>query len=331
MRPLIAACFLILILAFVIDGSDASRLKIKTHRFFPPTPNGEISLDQQLINLGEKLFHDKQLSLNNAISCASCHQAKYAFGDNQPKSIDAKGQSTERNTPPLFNLLWQNSLFWDGRLSSLEEQISSPLSKEGEMGISIQDACNKINRLADYAKWSEQLKVSEIDSTLLVRSIAEFEKSIISSNSKYDQVLMGLDTFTMAEQKGFTIFNDQTKAKCLHCHALDASALGSNYQLMNNGMEIIDSGRYHISNSHQDIGKFKTPSLRNLKYTAPYMHDGRFSTLEEVLDHYDQPLDHEFTDAKIEAHLGGANLTNQEREYVLAFLNTLNDATIIAD
>ncbi|MBK21814.1 MAG: cytochrome-c peroxidase [Flavobacteriales bacterium] len=308
-------------------------------KFFPPPYSSTNNPTHLGYDLGRHLFYDPILSIDSSISCASCHQQSSAFSDNLRFSKGVNDNLTSRNSMPLFNLAWYPKMFWDGRAKTIEEQVLHPVRHSKEMGLNWLEAEKRISKSPFYKqKFKKAFGDAKIDSFLIAKSIAQFERALISANSKYDSVLRGQAYFTAKELAGFNHVNDQTKGNCLHCHTTDGNALGTTGKFSNNGL---DTAMLHISfkdkglggnnNILSDYGKFKIPSLRNLLYTAPYMHDGRFNTLEEVLDFYSEGINQSITvDSKIANVLnGGQHLTNKEKQEIIAFLKTLSDDSFV--
>ncbi|MGI8892928.1 MAG: cytochrome-c peroxidase, partial [Bacteroidia bacterium] len=245
-----------------------------------------------------------------------------------------------RNVLPLFNLAWYTSLFWDGRVTSIEEQIFHPVRNQDEMKLMWSDAVTRIQEKEFYRnKFQIAFNTTEVDSLLIAKAIAQFLRTLISYQSKYDRVLNGEEYFTKDEYQGFILMNDMTKGDCLHCHSTDSDALGTFGTFSNNGLDeaedtrlFTDKGLGGYTNKINDYGKFKIPSLRNLVFTAPYMHDGRFNSLEEVLNFYSEGVKKSATiDSKMGfVHQGGVNLNLLEKQQIILFLKTLSDSTFIA-
>jgi cytochrome c peroxidase len=245
-----------------------------------------------------------------------------------------------RNTLPLFNLAWYKKLFWDGRVNSIEEQIFEPVKAHNELNVSWIEVEKRINKSAFYkSKFKQVFEVNKIDSNIISKALAQFLRTLISNHSKFDKVLQGKDYLNKEEQEGFVLMNEQTKGYCLHCHSTDANALATSLEFSNNGLDEIkntkgfkDKGLGAITKKDVDVGKFKIPSLRNIALTAPYMHDGRFNTLEEVLDFYATGLKHSPTiDSKMEfVHQQGNRLSKEEQKAIIAFLKTMTDSVFIS-
>lgn len=307
---------------------------------FPKMPQPESNqVTKEGQELGRYLFYDPILSSDSTFSCASCHIQKFAFSDTTAFSKGIHKQRQERNTLPLFNLAWYKRLFYDGRASSIELQVFHPVRNKNEMDLNWVGATKRINRSKFYKKKFQKVFGNvAIDSTMVAKVIAQFERTLLSYNSKYDKAIRKQASFTMDELEGLELVNDMTKTSCLHCHTTDADALGTTGDFSNNGLDEIksitdfkDKGLGRISGKPSDYGKFKIPSFRNLLFTAPYMHDGRFKTLEEVLDFYSEGIKISPTiDSKMEfAHKGGSRLTKDEKRKIIAFLKTMSDSIFI--
>lgn len=312
-------------------------------KFFPTMP---VDIDNLVTNegvdLGRHLFYDTLLSRDFDLSCASCHRQEYAFSDS-PKtfSIGHADIRTARNTMPLYNLAWYPSYFWDGRAQTLEEQIFHPVRSPSEMNFTWKEATSRIKKNSFYKqKFKAAFGNQQIDSLLIAKAIAQFLRTLISNTSKFDRVLAGEEYLSEDEYAGFVLMNDMTKGDCLHCHTTDANALGTTGRFSNNGLDhaedpndYIDKGLGGYTNKIEDVGKFKIPSLRNLSFTAPYMHDGRFESLEKVLDFYSEGVHLTANiDSKMgRAQQGGVKLTAKEKEQIILFLLTLSDSVFIAN
>jgi cytochrome c peroxidase len=310
---------------------------------FPPMPVSAANpVTVQGAVLGRYLFYDPILSADSSISCASCHKQSRAFSDGPRRfSQGIEGQLQKRNTPPLFNLAWYPRLFWDGRADGPESQVFHPVRNADEMNMSWKQLAIRVERSPFYRqKFRELYGDRAIDSSLIAMVIAQFERTLVSYRSKYDQVLAGKTRFTLDELEGMELVNDLTKGNCMHCHTTDGDALGTTGAFSNNGLDegtdtkaFKDGGLGLITQSSKDLGKFKIPSLRNLLFTSPYMHDGRFNTLAEVLDFYSEGLKKSPTvDPKMEfVHQGGSRLNTHEKRKIILFLKTLSDSAFIAD
>jgi len=278
--------------------------------------------------LGRHLFYEPMLSEDTTVSCGSCHMQTFGFsnGPSHPTSHGVHSLLGKRNSPALFNLTWHTKIMWDGGVNNLENQPIGPIQNPIEMNLSLSNA---LTRIAASPKYKTLFKNAYGDTVVtsqrFLKSFAQFMGLMVSYNSKYDKVKNGSDVFTASENNGYTVF----KNNCAACHA---EPLFSDYSFRNNGLPVNsyqDSGRYKITFVSTDIFKFKTPSLRNLGLTAPYMHDGRFSTLSQVLNHYETGISATMNLDPVLS--GGIILTAQEKSDLLSFLATLNDYTLFSD
>lgn len=288
------------------------------------------------IALGKKLFNDKILSGNKTQSCAHCHRLQEAFSHSLQFSEGANGSLGTRNSMPLFNLAWNfDEIFtWDGKEFSLENQAFEPVSNPIEMNGDWKTIEILLNNHDTYPMLFEKaFGTSKIDSTLVVKAIAQFQRTIISANSKFDKYLLGEVTLTPQEQNGFNVFMDESKGDCFHCHGSNNNPLWTDNKFHNNGLDssFSDLGLGAVTGDPSDYGKFKTPSIRNLTFTAPYMHDGRFKTLEEVINFYSEGLQASATIDPLmkKVDQGGVRLTAQDKADLKAFLLTLSDFEFI--
>ncbi len=264
--------------------------------YFPkPVYNFEQNpLDSNKIELGRILFYDPILSKDNTISCASCHSPFNAFAhtdhDLSHGIFDSIGN---RNAPALFNLAWQKTFMWDGAINHLDMQALAPISHPSEMGSNINEVIKKLNESKAYKElFLNAFQDSTISTSKILKALSQFQLTLVSSNAKYDKVKMGKEAFTEQEKNGYQLY----KNNCASCHS---EPFFSNYNFENNGLPIDptlnDLGRYVITENENDKRKFKVPSLRNLSFTYPYMHDGRFMTLQEVINHYTSGIEHSET------------------------------------
>jgi len=288
------------------------------------------------IALGKKLFFDPILSAENTIACADCHAPESAFSDSDKFSDGVDGIFGNRNSMPLFNLAWNydEKFFWDGNTFSLEHQAFVPVSDPIEMKSNWADVESKLQQHTEYPSLFEKaFGASNIDSSLVTKAIAQFERTLISANSKFDKFLLGELNLSPEELNGFNVFMDEAKGDCFHCHGSDKNPLWTDNIFHNNGLDetFADLGLGAVTGDPADNGKFKSPSLRNLEFTAPYMHDGRFATLDEVINHYSQGLKNSSTIDPLMKKVaqGGVNLTNKDKADLKAFLLALSDYDFI--
>lgn len=279
---------------------------------------------QAKIDLGRKLFFDKRLSRDESVSCASCHLPEYAFTDRMRKSTGVGGAKTERNAPSVLNAAWLTSVMFDAHLETLEKQVTVPIQEPVEMDLSIGDLLARLKKDKEYQKAAREIYGRDFDAWVLTRSIAAFQRSLISDNSRFDQYYYGgvEEALSKAEVRGWKIFSE--KLYCTKCHA---PPLFTNYEALNNGLYENygkDEGRFRIHHDSLDIGKFKVPSLRNVELTFPYMHDGSLWELEEVIEHYSRGgAGHWNQDTRIQPF----TLSNSEKRDLLKFFNTLTDTS----
>lgn len=318
---------------------------------FTFTPNGipiftgfELKMDNDVATLGRVLFYDKHLSLNNTISCGSCHIQSKAFSDGEQFSKGFEGKITTRNSMAFANPISQRNLFWDSRSFSLVDLSLRPVQNHIEMGMEdLNKLAKKLQTLPYYpALFKAAFGSEKVEPDLISESIAQFVGSITTNKSKFDQRFNGIDQFTALEQLGANIF--EGKGKCSQCHG--GSTLGAQdgpndpygggstggedlKGTTNIGLDMV------ITDQGNGNGKFKIPSLRNVALSAPYMHDGRFKTLGDVINHYSNgiqknpALDRHFLDAN--NNVIRFNFTEIEKQALIAFLNTLTDDQMTSD
>lgn len=277
------------------------------------------------IELGLKLFNDKNLSSNGEVSCSTCHLQKFAFSDNKALNQNGvSGNQLDRNSPPLFNLAWHKEFFWDGGAPDLESQALAPLFSEHEMDADLNEIITYLSKSVQYKElFCNTFKKEEITSLQILTALRFYQNSLVSFKSTYDEFYSSGDTsvLTQTELKGMKVFN----LNCNSCHTLP---LGSSYNYENNQLDTSFNfpfedprlGRNRITHLEKDLGKYKVPSVRNLSFTIPYMHDGRFKTLDEVISHYNgKTLNNKIS------------LTPAEMEYLKDFLLTLNDYSFVTE
>lgn len=306
---------------------------LESPAFFPPM---DIPTDNPMsvegVLLGRMLFFEKRLSGDNTQACADCHFAEFGFSDPDQFSVGIDGIAGNRQAMPIVNLGWADRFFWDGRANSLEEQALEPISNPIEMHEEWTNAIDKVMQDHEYRRlFAQVFHTNDIDSTHAAKAMAQFMRTMISSDSKFDRVRRGEAVFDTLELEGLDIFTTE-RGDCFHCHG---QPLFTDNQFRNNGLDSFptDSGFFLVTNFVNDIGKFKVPSLRNIEVTAPYMHDGRFQTLDEVIDFYSQGLKWSpYIDPLMKnVDDGGLNLTPDEKTALKAFLLTLTDETFLTN
>lgn len=301
-------------------------------------PIPKLPLDNPLIAervaLGERLFHEKALSRTRAISCASCHQGP-AMSDPRTFSPGVDGKHGHRHSMPLFNLAWKESFFWDGRAPSLREQVLIPIEDPLEMDDTLENVISKLKDEPGYPElFRKAFGSGEITPLNIGLALENFLLTQLSFDSKFDRSLKGKASLTAEEQRGFELFFteseprlDRRGADCFHCHG---GTLFSDHGFHNTGLATTsDFGLEGTTGKATDRFKFSTPSLRNVALTAPYMHDGRFATLEEVIEHYNNPIESSLTlDPNLAKHPQGLGLSDEDQAALIAFLKTLSDPAL---
>ena len=304
-------------------------------------PMPDLPMDNPLIDervsLGQKLFQDPAFSRDNSISCLACHNPEKGFSDPRRFSVGIHGDPGTRNSMTLLNLAWKNSFFWDGRATSLRQQVLMPVQEHDEMDESLANVANKLSSNSAYPPLFEKAFGSpEINPEKIALALEQFILTLTSYRSKFDLAMAGLTKLTPEEQRGFELFMTeyeprmgQRGADCFHCHG---GALFTDSQFHNNGLDVstADPGRAKVTGRDADLGKFSTPTLRNVALTAPYMHDGRFKTLDEVIEHYSSGVQRSPTlDPNLAKHPGeGIQLSSPDKKALVSFLKTLTDTNL---
>lgn len=312
---------------------------------FPPM---DIPADNPLtvegIELGRYLFWEKKLSADGTQSCGSCHLPEHGFSDPNQFSVGITGAVGTRQSMALVNLGWAYNYFWDGRALTLEQQVIEPITNPIEMNNTWENAIAALNADPIYPPmFKAAYGTPEITRDRAAKAMASFLRTMISANSKFDRERAGTYTFSALEEAGFNLFlteggfNANTGqpwggGDCFHCHGPAGMQMGD-YLMHNNGLDSefsADPGLAGVTGDPLDSGKFKTPSLRNIELTAPYMHDGRFTTLNEVIAHYNTGGQiSTTTDPFMEAAGGGLFLDELDELALIAFLKTLTDTSFI--
>lgn len=285
--------------------------------------------------LGKKLFYDGKLAADNIVSCGFCHEQAFAFTHHGHNiSLGVFDNAGIRNAQPIQNMAFQKEFMWDGAATHLDLQPIIPLTSELEMGETVGNVIQKLKKDKSYPKaFAKAFKSGEINSENLFKALSQFMVMMISGDSKYDHVMRNENnqTFTQEEQAGFTLFQN----KCSSCHS---GELFTDETYRNNGLPINpkynDEGRKKVTELESDKYKFKVPSLRNIEHTAPYMHDGRFNSLESVMNFYTSGVVHTTNLDPILIGSGGStgiSLTELEKQQIIAFLKTLTDQTFLTD
>ncbi|PBQ34051.1 cytochrome-c peroxidase [Sphingobacteriaceae bacterium] len=328
---------LLLCLFFVSFTNDnpffnitAKDVELKIPKGFPKPKYtfAKNKLSPDVFILGRRLFYDNILSKDNSISCSSCHQRIAAFAHIDHRlSHGINGRIGTRNIPALQNLIWQDSYMWDGGVNNLEVQPLNPITNPLEMDETLSNVLLKLKRDSTYAQlFKKAYHDTIINSERLLKSLAQFTGLMVSSNSRYDKFLNHQDTFSKAELQGLKLF----RSKCANCHT---EPLFTDNSYRNNGIKtdtsLKDSGRFKITGVEKDKNCFKVPGLRNIAMTYPYMHDGRFRNLREVVNYYSSPKNFEKSADLSLLKIGTLNET--EKKDLLAFLMTLTDKEFLYD
>ena len=281
--------------------------------------------DTAKIALGKQLFFDTRLSLDNTVSCATCHKPGFAFTDGLKTSTGINDKKTDRNSPSLLNSGFLKTVMFDAHLKTLELQVIVPLQEPNEMGHNMKDLIPQLRAIPEYQAAAKSIFNRDFDAYVLTRSLAAFERSLISMSAPFDHYIKGNEKALNTDEKaGWKIFSE--KLYCTNCHAPPHF---TNHEARNNGLYKDygeDKGRFRIHLDSSDIGSFKVPSLRNIEITDPYMHDGSLETLEEVISHYEAGgQGHYLQDTSIVPF----ELTKKERKQLIAFLKSLTDLSFL--
>ncbi len=328
-----------------VTGPIGTPLTVQIPANFPQMPIPEDNpFTVEGVELGRYLFYDERLSGNNMMSCASCHSPQVAFTDDGNQfSTGIDGVQGTRNAMALINLAWDTRYFWDGRVLTLEDQILRPVTDPIEMHETWPSAMAKIQADPVYPPMFEAaFGTDQVDSLLVAKAVAQFLRTMISGNSPFDRFQRGEGLLDVDAQLGILLtqleggdpalnLGGQWGADCFHCHPHGGGRM-TDGQLHNNGLDSVftDLGAGGITGSPEDMGRFKTPTLRNVALTAPYMHDGRFQTLEEVIEHYNSGGHESPTvDVFMKYTQGGLQLTPEKKQQLIAFLNSLTDMDFV--
>jgi cytochrome c peroxidase len=297
---------------FVPQGWPKPRYNFENN---PLSPEG--------FELGRSLFYDPILSKDSTVSCASCHLQYTAFAHvDHPTSHGVDSRVGKRNAPGLMNLAWVPYFHWDGGVLSLNGQAVNPITHPDEMGSDLATVLFKLKRQKDYAAaFRKVFGTEDIKTQHVLKALAQFTVSLVSYNSKYDQMKRNEVEFNEQEKKGYALFQQ-------HCNQCHKEPLFTNFEFKANGIGVnstlVDSGRANITGKEKDAFLFRVPTLRNVEYSFPYMHDGRFNKLKEVVGHYAQPVDWNFPISS-ELQKKKYSLNSAQQKDLLAFLKTLTD------
>ena len=325
--------------------STGTPLNLDLPFFFPTMPvPPDNPLTVEGVKLGRYLFWDKKLSRNQTMSCGSCHFPGKSFADSGRFSTGVDGIQGTRSAMPLINLAWAHNYFWDGRAATLEKQIFEPVRNHIELDENWVEVAQRIAADPEYPPMFEAAFGGTcIDSTRISYAIAQFERTMVSYKSKFDRWrYYGQGNLTPSEYRGLEKFlaeggdpsrfpGGQNGGDCFHCHG-GSLTLFTDEQFHNNGLDSVftDLGRGEVTGNPADYGRFKTPTLRNIALTAPYMHDGRYQTLQQVIEHYDSGgVPSPTIDPFMKYAVGGDAMTDQTKQDIINFLLTLTDTSFV--
>lgn len=329
---------------FLIACKKQETVKTTPFEFNLPSgyPKPRIPADNPMtvegIELGRHLFYETKLSADNSISCGSCHMQEHGFSDPRKFSIGINGDVGRRQSMPLINLAfnYNQRFFWDARSKDLEDQVLHPIQDPKEMANNWSTVVQRLKEDSRYpALFKSAFGTEEIDSSLASKALAQFVRSIVSFDSRYDRWIQGRGSLSQSEQNGLALMQDMAKGDCFHCHNAE-DRLFTSTVMSNNGLDAqsnwTDLGYYEYTGNPEDKAKFKVPTLRNIYLTGPYMHDGRFQSVDDVLLlHY---LGGGLLSPTIDVNMQfagttGLNLSPNEVVDILNFLKTLTDSTMI--
>lgn len=328
--------FLIFLVFSIVSCSDMEDIQVPSIKilehiaipsYFPeitfPTENAYSS---ERWSLGKKLFYDKRLSIDSTISCASCHKQNKGFADDVSLTQGVFGRAGVTNAPSLANIAYHPYYTREGGLPTLEMQVLVPISEHNEFGFNIVEIEQRLKADTAYQEMALKAYGRSLDPFVITRSISTYERSIISGNSKYDDYTLGKAILSKEEMLGKDLFFSE-KTNCSQCHS---GFNFTNYEFKNNGLYEIYShpGRFRLTQKESDVALFKTPSLRNVGFTSPYMHDGSITTLENVVDHYNNGGKTHKHKSELIKPLG---LTSIEKKALVAFLHTLDDNELLTN
>ncbi len=331
---LVCLCCAVLLTACTKPAGDrpiGRPLSLQAPLGLPPLPvPDENPLTVETVALGKKLYFDPRLSSDNTVSCSSCHSPENGFSDNRRTALGVRQQTGARNAPTVLNAAYSPRQFWDGRAASLEDQAAGPIANPIEMNLPHDECVQRLNADPEYkALFARAFGDGAITIRHVQKAIAAYERTVITGNSPFDRYQYGGDKSAMSEAavRGLAIFMDVDKGNCASCHTVGPKhALFTDGQFHNLGTgmspegELTDLGRYEQTKQEADKGAFKTPSLRNVAQTAPYMHDGKLKTLREVVDFY---AGGGSSNPHLDKQIRPLALTGREREDLVAFLESL--------
>ena len=319
---------IILLLIYIFIGVFSDPYSLFIPKGFPtPFIPEDNQLSDSRVALGKKLFFDNMMSRDSSLSCASCHQPQFAFSDGRQKSVGIKGRQVSRNAPTLTNVAYQPYFLLDGLNPSLETQVKIPIHEHNEFDFHILLIAERMKQDSLYVSLSKDAYNSEPSPQVIAYAIACYERTLISGNSPYDQYFYQGNKTALndSEIRGMNLFFDD-----LYCASCHGGFNFSDSRLTNNGLytNYTDQGRARLTKKTEDQAIFKTPTLRNIGFSAPYMHDGSFESLEQVVDHYSSGAKGHFNQDPL---IQPFNISQDQKQDLIAFLIALNDSAFVSN
>lgn len=319
---------IILLLIYIFIGVFSDPYSLFIPKGFPtPFIPEDNQLSDSRVALGKKLFFDNMMSRDSSLSCASCHQPQFAFSDGRQKSVGIKGRQVSRNAPTLTNVAYQPYFLLDGLNPSLETQVKIPIHEHNEFDFHILLIAERMKQDSLYVSLSKDAYNSEPSPQVIAYAIACYERTLISGNSPYDQYFYQGNKTALndSEIRGMNLFFDD-----LYCASCHGGFNFSDSRLTNNGLytNYTDQGRARLTKKTEDQAIFKTPTLRNIGFSAPYMHDGSFESLEQVIDHYSSGAKGHFNQDPL---IQPFNISQDQKQDLIAFLIALNDSSFVSN
>lgn len=319
---------IILLLIYIFIGVFSDPYSLFIPKGFPtPFTPEDNQLSDSRVALGKKLFFDNMMSRDSSLSCASCHQPQFAFSDGRQKSVGIKGRQVSRNAPTLTNVAYQPYFLLDGLNPSLETQVKIPIHEHNEFDFHILLIAERMKQDSLYVSLSKDAYNSEPSPQVIAYAIACYERTLISGNSPYDQYFYQGNKTALndSEIRGMNLFFDD-----LYCASCHGGFNFSDSRLTNNGLytNYTDQGRARLTKKTEDQAIFKTPTLRNIGFSAPYMHDGSFESLEQVIDHYSRGAKGHFNQDPL---IQPFDISQDQKQDLIAFLIALNDSSFVSN
>jgi len=292
----------------------------------PPAPKDN-PLTEAKVELGRALFFDPILSLDRTFSCARCHDPEHGFAGKEPRAIGVQGRQGTRNAPTLLNVAYQTAFFWDGRESRLEAQALKPIENPLEMGATVEEVVKRLKAEPQYEAKFKAAFPDGVTGENLGRALASFERTLLLGNSRVDR-FRAAQASALNDEERHGLWLYESKARCWRCHSghnfEDGQFHNTGVSWASGGKTPADLGRFEVTKRDEDRGRFKTPTLRGVAHTAPYMHDGSIATLEEVVEFYNRGGNR---NPNLDIHIGSLGLNKDDLRSLAAFLRALSDTT----